>query len=150
VRLTRAFLPVLRRESASHIVNMSSLFGLIAPPGQVAYAASKFALRGFSEALRHELEGSPVSLTVVHPGGVRTMIAANARQYATLTNPQAEAQEKTWRRLLRLRPEDAAEAIARAIERRDKRLVIGDDAKRAALIQRLFPVTYWQILKRAT
>jgi hypothetical protein len=78
------------------------------------------------------------------------MIAANARQYATLTNAQAEAQEKTWRRLLRLRPEDAAEAIARAIERRDKRLVIGDDAKRAALIQRLFPVTYWQILKRAT
>lgn len=79
VRACKAFLPALRREPAAHIVNLSSLFGLIAPAGQVAYAAAKFAVRGFSEALRHELEGGPVTLSVVHPGGVRTAIAQSAR-----------------------------------------------------------------------
>ena len=149
VRMTRAFLPLLRRERAAHIINLSSLFGIIAPPGQVAYAASKYAVRGFSEALRHELEGSPISLTVVHPGGVRTGIAANARRYGS-SNADVETQAKTWDKLLRLSPTVAAEAIAGAIERRDKRLLIGQDAKRATFLQRLFPVNYWRIIKRLT
>ncbi|MCU1328396.1 MAG: acetoin dehydrogenase, partial [Bryobacterales bacterium] len=72
VRMTHAFLPLLKAEPAAHIVNISSIFGVIAPPGQSAYCASKFAVRGFSESLRHELAGSPISLTVVHPGGVKT------------------------------------------------------------------------------
>ncbi|MBJ7500099.1 MAG: SDR family NAD(P)-dependent oxidoreductase, partial [Sphingopyxis sp.] len=74
VRMTRAFLPVLHRSNDARIVNLSSLFGLIAPPGQAAYAASKFAVRGFSDALRKELVGSTVGVTVAHPGGVRTAI----------------------------------------------------------------------------
>jgi short-subunit dehydrogenase len=78
VTLTRALLPVLRANSGSHLVNVSSLFGLIAPPGQVAYVTSKFAVRGFTEALRAELAGS-VGVTVVHPGGIRTRIAETAR-----------------------------------------------------------------------
>ena len=78
---TRAFLPHLSRQREAHIVNLSSIFGIIAPPGQTAYAAAKFAVRGFSESLRHELQmaASPVRLSVVHPGGVATNIARNSR-----------------------------------------------------------------------
>ena len=79
VRMTRAFLPLLQKSEEARIVNVSSLFGLIAPPGQTAYAASKFAVRGFSESLRHELADTRVGVTVVHPGGVATSIAKNAR-----------------------------------------------------------------------
>ncbi len=147
VRMTRAFLPILRREPTAHIVNLSSVLGLIAVPGQVAYAASKFAVRGFSEALRHELLGSPISLTVVHPGGVKTGIAINARHNG-LSNAETEALAKNYERLLRLGPDIAAETIAKAIERREKRLLIGQDAKRASLIQRLFPASYWSIIGR--
>ncbi len=147
VRMTRAFLPLLRREHAAQIVNLSSLFGIIAPPGQVAYAASKFAVRGFSEALRHELEDSPIGVTVVHPGGVRTAIATSARRSA-LSNAESEAEAKIWEKLLRLPAEAAAERITRGIERREKRVLVGQDAQQAAFIQRLFPVGYWTVLAR--
>jgi NAD(P)-dependent dehydrogenase (short-subunit alcohol dehydrogenase family) len=106
VRMTRAFLPVLRREpGAAQIVNLSSVFGIVAPPGQAAYAASKFAVRGFSEALRHELEaeGAKVGVTVVLPGGVRTAIAANARR-GGMDEAERAAQAELWERLLRLPP----------------------------------------------
>lgn len=79
VRMTRAFLPLLKASDDARVVNLSSVFGLIAPPGQTAYAASKFAVRGFSGSLRHELKGSRVGVTVVHPGGVATSIAQRAR-----------------------------------------------------------------------
>src|SRR2546429_5701211 len=75
----RYFLSVLGFEPRTNIVNLSNLFGLVAPPGQAAYAASKFAVRGFTEALRHELEGSRVGVSCVHPGGIRTSIARHAR-----------------------------------------------------------------------
>jgi len=147
VNMTRAFLPLLRREKAAHIANLSSLFGIIAPPGQVAYAASKFAVRGFSEALRHELEGSPVGLTVVHPGGVRTSIAANARR-SGMSNAEVAADAKRWEHLLRLDPAAAAERIVQGIEWREKRVLVGRDAQRAVFVQRLFPVEYWRVLRR--
>lgn len=147
VRMTHAFLPLLRREQAAQLVNLSSAFGLIAPPGQVAYAASKFAVRGFSEALRHELAGSPVGVTVVHPGGVRTGIAANARR-AGMSHAEVAADAKRWEHLLRLDPADAAARIARGIARREKRVLIGRDARQIALVQRLFPVNYWPVLLR--
>lgn len=147
VRMTRAFLPLLRREPAAQLVNLSSIFGIIAPPGQTAYAASKFAVRGFSEALRHELEGSSVGVTVVHPGGVRTAIATSARRTG-LSNAETQAQMEIWAKFLRLDPQDAAERIVRGIERREKRVLVGRDAQRAALIQRLFPVDYWRVLQR--
>ncbi len=149
VRLTKAFMPVLAREPAAHIVNMSSLFGLIAPPGQAAYCASKFALRGFSEALRHELEGSTVSLTVVHPGGVRTEIANSARIPHTIDPDEARLRMKEFNNFLRTPPETAAELIAQAIERRAGRLLIGRDATMAERLQRLFPESYWRFMKRS-
>jgi len=150
VRLTRAFLPVLAREAAAQIVNVSSIFGVIAPPAQTAYAASKFAVRGFSESLRHELQmhGSPVGVTIVHPGGVRTAISENARLAKGLNPEDVQRERANWRSLLALAPEAAAETIAAAIERRDARVLVGKDAKAAALVQRLFPVTYWKHVAR--
>ena len=150
VRLTRAFMPALSRAPAAHIVNMSSLFGLVAPPGQVAYSASKFALRGFSEALRHELEGSSISLTVVHPGGVRTEIANSARVPEKLDPAEVRKGIGAMNKHLRMPPDQAAELIARAIEKRSKRLVIGNDAKLVSILQRLFPAGYWQYVKPKT
>ncbi len=150
VRLTRAFLPVLAREAAAQVVNVSSIFGVIAPPAQTAYAASKFAVRGFSESLRHELEmnGSPVGVTIVHPGGVRTAISENARLAKGLNPEDVQRERANWRSLLALAPETAADVIATAIERRDPRVLVGKDAKAAALVQRLFPVTYWKHVAR--
>ena len=150
VRLTRAFLPVLARESAAQLVNVSSIFGIIAPPAQTAYCASKFAVRGFSESLRHELEmaGSPVGVTIVHPGGVRTSISENARLAKGLDAADVARERANWRSLLALAPEKAAEIIAVAIERREPRVLVGQDAKAAALVQRLFPVTYWKHVAR--
>jgi short-subunit dehydrogenase len=150
VRLTRAFLPVLAREGAAQLVNVSSIFGIIAPPGQTAYAASKFAVRGFSESLRHELamSGSPVGVTIVHPGGVRTAISENARLAKGLDKAQVESERANWRSLLALDPAKAAEIIAVAIERRAPRVLVGNDAKGAAFVQWLFPVSYWKHVAR--
>ena len=88
VHATRAFLPRLEQRREAHIVNLSSIFGIVAPPGQTAYAAAKFAVRGFSESLRHELQTaeSPVRLSVVHPGGVATNIARNSRSGSGVTD----------------------------------------------------------------
>ena len=150
VRLTRAFLPVLAREGAAQLVNVSSIFGIIAPPGQTAYAASKFAVRGFSESLRHELEmsGSAIGVTLVHPGGVRTAISENARMAKGLDTAVVASERANWRSLLALAPAKAAETIAVAIERRAPRVLVGGDAKGAALVQRLFPVSYWKHVAR--
>ena len=150
VRLTRAFLPVLARAPAAQLVNVSSIFGIIAPPGQTAYVASKFAVRGFSESLRHELEmdGSTIGVTLVHPGGVRTAISTNARLSRNLDAAEVEREQASWRSLLVMDPAKAADIIATGIERRTPRVLVGSDARGAALIQRLFPVTYWKHVAR--
>lgn len=150
VRLTRAFLPLLQREDAAQIVNVSSVFGIIAPPGQTAYCAAKFAVRGFSESLRHELEAaaSPVRVTVVHPGGVRTGIAENARAPRGATDEQLAQHKAMWQRVLTLPADQAAATILRGIEARAPRVLVGADAVRAAWVQRLFPVGYWKLAAR--
>ena len=147
VYMTRAFLPVLRRAETGHIVNLSSIFGIVAPAGQVAYSASKYAVRGFSEALRHELQGSTVGVTVVHPGGVRTSVDASARRTG-LSQAEADMQRHISKKLLQLPPEAAAAEIVRGLLRRDKRVLVGRDARQIALMQRLFPVDYWGPLER--
>lgn len=150
VRLTRVFLPLLQQSQAAQIVNMSSIFGIIAPPGQTAYSAAKFAVRGFSEALRHELEAgnSSVRMTLLHPGGVRTGIATSARLPASVTAQEIKLHQKNWQKALRLSPEAAARRILRGIERREPRVLVGDDAVAASWIQRLLPVTYWRWVAR--
>jgi NAD(P)-dependent dehydrogenase (short-subunit alcohol dehydrogenase family) len=148
VRMTRAFLPHLQNSQEARLVNMSSLFGLIAPPGQTAYAASKFAVRGFSESLRHELAGTRIGVTVVHPGGIATSIARNARLPAGLTAEAGARQRKFSDSFLTMPPEIAGETIVRGIEHRRPRILIGSDCKFAALVERLLPVTYWDWLGR--
>jgi short-subunit dehydrogenase len=146
VRMTRAFLPLLAREKAAQLVNVSSIFGIIAPPGQTAYCSSKFAVRGFSESLRHELEmaGATVGVTLVHPGGVRTAIAESARLAEGLSEAEIADNLATWRGVLTLPPEDAARRIVRAIAARERRVLVGRDAVQAAWLQRLLPVGYWK------
>ena len=146
VRLTRAFMPLLKANDEARLVNLSSLFGLISPPGQTAYAASKFAVRGFSNALRYELEGSNVGVTVVHPGGVATKIADNARRPAGTSNADVNEQIERARRVLTMPPAQAGEIIVKAVERNAARVLVGRDAKMMALLERLAPVSYWNIL----
>jgi NADP-dependent 3-hydroxy acid dehydrogenase YdfG len=148
VRMTRAFLPVLKASDDARIVNLSSIFGIIAAPGQTAYAAAKFAVRGFSNALMQELEGSQVGVTVVHPGGVATQIANHARMPRSAKPEQVAASLARAKEALTLAPEIAGETIVHAIERRRRRLLVGGDANTAALIERLAPVSYPAILSR--
>jgi len=148
VRMTRAFLPLLRAADEARIVNISSLFGLIAPPGQTAYCASKFAVRAFSESLRRELEaeGSTVGVTVVHPGGVATSIAENARIPKGINDAEIEERKKKFKKFLRMPPAEAGETIVRGAERGKARVIVGSDAKFAALIERIAPVSYWKFI----
>ena len=130
VHSTRAFLPHLAAQPEAHIVNLSSIFGIIAPPGQTAYAAAKFAVRGFSESLRHELQtaNSPVRLTVVHPGGVATNIARNSRTGTGVTDnaQRAEAIER-FDKVAKTTPQAAALRIIQGIEKNKPRILIGEE-----------------------
>jgi len=148
VRMTRAFMPMLHASDDARVVNLSSIYGVVAPPEQTAYSASKFAVRGLSEALRHELNGSRIGVTVVHPGGVATSIAENARIPAGVTEEEIAKRREKYRKLLRMPPEIAGETIVRGIEQRKERILIGSDAKIISLIARLLPVSYWKVLLR--
>jgi short-subunit dehydrogenase len=151
VHATRAFLPQLARQREAHIVNLSSLFGLIAPPGQTAYAAAKFAVRGFSESLRHELQmaASPVKLSVVHPGGVSTNIVRNSRAGSGVTDNARRAEMiERFDTIAKTTPAAAALKIIAGIERNAPRILIGNDARMMDLLQRLRPGTYWSVLAR--
>jgi NAD(P)-dependent dehydrogenase (short-subunit alcohol dehydrogenase family) len=149
VRMTRAFLPLLKASDEARIVNLSSLYGLVSPPGQAAYSASKFAVRGFSNALRHELARTSVGISVVHPGGVATSIATNARVPANVPPEEVERGKKFAQAMLRMPPARAGEIIVRGIERRQARILVGNDAKIVALLERIAPVGYWNFLRKA-
>lgn len=145
---TMFFMPYLEREPSAHIVNISSIFGMIAPPGQAAYCASKFAVRGFTEALRHELEGTNIAVSVVHPGGVKTNIANSARIAANTVHSPDEIERRLKRinrNLSTTSPERAAEIIINGIKGRRVRIIVGPDAKILSWIQRIFPKRYFAI-----
>ena len=151
VRGTRAFLPQLATRREAHIVNLSSIFGIIAPPGQTAYCAAKFAVRGFSESLRHELAmaKSPIRLSVVHPGGVATSIARNSRSGVGMTDNARRAQSiERFEAVAKTTPAAAALRIIAGIEKNQPRILIGNDARFMDLLQRLRPGTYWNVLAR--
>jgi short-subunit dehydrogenase len=148
---TRAFLPHLSGRPAAHIVNLSSIFGIIAPPGQTAYCAAKFAVRGFSESLRHELAmaNSSVKLSVVHPGGVSTNIARNSRTGTGVTDNARRAQSiDRFDAMAKTTPAAAARRIIEGIEKNQPRILIGNDARFMDLLQRFRPSTYWAVLAR--
>ncbi len=148
VRMCKAFLPAMKARPVAHIVNISSLFGLVAPPGQTAYCAAKFGLRGFSESLRHELGETNVGVTVVHPGGIRTSIALSARIPVGVNSTELQEQMQKFNAFLTTEPADAARTILDGVAKGSPRVLIGADARRGDLLQRLMPGTYWKIMKR--
>lgn len=148
VNMTRAWLPKLQARPDAWIINVSSIFGIIAPPKQTAYCASKFAVRGFSESLRRELAGTNVGLSTVHPGGVKTAIAKNSR-IAEHRDVDPEEHKKNLKRLEKqfiTTPEDAAATILDGVRRRKPRIVVGKDARMLAQFVRIFPVTHLEKL----
>lgn len=142
----RNFLSILRQQPRAHIVNVSSIYGLISPAGQTAYCASKFAVRGFTEALLHELAGTNVGISCVHPGGIRTPIAKNARVGAGVHPSIRDSNLALFERVATLSPDEAAARIVRGIKRNEPRILIGNDAIRLDRLQRLMPVRYWKIV----
>ncbi|MFD7654508.1 SDR family NAD(P)-dependent oxidoreductase [Actinosynnema sp. NPDC059797] len=148
VALTRLFLPSLLESPGSHVVNVSSLFGLIAPPGQAAYSASKFALRGFTEALRHELTGRGVGVTSVHPGGIRTRIAESARVASGADAAEAAEGKARFAKLLTYPADKAAERILTGVEQRRGRVLIAWSAVVPDVLARLFPASYMTVVDR--
>ncbi|MDU0288002.1 SDR family oxidoreductase [Saccharothrix longispora] len=148
VALTRLLLPTLLASPGSHVVNVSSLFGLIGPPGQTAYSTSKFGLRGFSESLRHELADRGVGVTSVHPGGIRTRIAETARVAAAASEADAEAGKAGFAKLLTYPADKAAERILAGVEKRKGRVLIAWTAVVPDLLARLFPTSYMAVMNR--
>lgn len=151
---SRAFLPHLEAAGAGHIVNISSVLGLIAVPSLSAYTASKFGIRGFSEALRMELElnNSPISVTTVHPGGIKTNIGKSAR-YEGTASARVGSQESAaalFERVATTSPERAAKTIVGAIRANKRKLRIGADAVAIDWMQRFLPRGYQRLLVAAT
>jgi NAD(P)-dependent dehydrogenase (short-subunit alcohol dehydrogenase family) len=134
------FLPLLEREPDARIVNISSVFGLFGPPGQSAYCSSKYAVRGFSECLREELRATNVKVTCVHPGGIATRIAENARAGSAANTTEFAQARQRFAKVAITTPEEAARVIVKGITGNKDRVLIGNDAKRINLMQRLFPV----------
>lgn len=143
---TKLFLPILRRQKSAHIVNVSSVFGLVAPPGNAAYAASKFAVRGFTEALRHEMRNFNVAVSCVFPGGIATDIAVAGRVGAGVDPIQKEESVNVHVATAKTTPEQAAEIIVEGIKRRDPHIYIGADAHQISLISRLFPRRWLSVM----
>lgn len=147
---TKAFLPHLRAAQEGHIVNVSSVFGLISVPSQSAYNAAKFAVRGFTDALRMELdiERCGVSCTTVHPGGIKTNIARNARvdEESAVFAGGRDRLVQRFERSSPTTPESAARQILRAVVRDRRRVLVGPDAKFIDLVSRLPAGLYQRVL----
>ncbi|MHA7280597.1 SDR family NAD(P)-dependent oxidoreductase [Arthrobacter sp. MDT2-2] len=148
VLLTHRLLP--RISPGGHIVNVSSLFGLVGPKGQTAYSSSKFALRGFTEALRNELLPRGIGTTSVHPGGIRTDIARNARIGGTLSEAEVRKAKDDFDKLLTFPADQAAELILGAVKARKPRLLIGLSAKVPDVVARVAPMSFGTLERRAT
>ncbi len=145
---TAYFLPLLRKEKRAHIVNTSSLLGFFGAAGQSAYCASKFAVRGFTESLHHELLGTNVGVTCVHPGFVRTAIAASAKEGARAGVKLRAQSIARFEKVARTAPEVAAAKILRGVARNKARILIGTDAYFVDIWQRLKPASYWNLLAK--
>ncbi len=143
---TQAFLPLLRRVDEAHLINISSIFGIVGVPTQGAYNASKFAVRGYSEALRIELAGSSVGVSCVHPGGIRTQISANARVAEENVKQSKQSFTRQFDKLARTSAEDAASIILKGVQRGKVRILVGGDARFMDLVARLFPSRYERVL----
>jgi len=152
---TKAFLPHLRASGEGHVVNTSSLFGLLGFPGQSTYNASKFAVRGFTEALRIELDmmNAPVSASSVHPGGIKTNIARAARMNESVLDLGVKKLEDSHLKIekqFRVTADDAADIILRGVQKNARRILVGTDARIYDIVQRIVPSSYqWLVIKAA-
>ncbi|HET8704907.1 MAG TPA: SDR family NAD(P)-dependent oxidoreductase, partial [Pseudomonadales bacterium] len=146
---TKIFLPHLKTRPEAHIVNISSVFGIIAVPTQSAYNASKFAVKGFTECLKQELADTSVGVTCVHPGGIKTNIVRNGRMYTDQFGEASDAGKMAaeFEKMARTTPEQAAKDIYDAILGKEERVLIGADARVIDLMQRLFPTRYPKIIR---
>ncbi len=144
---TKEFLPLIKQAGEGYVINISSLFGLVSQPTQSAYNATKFAVRGFTESLIQELEleNSKVGALCVHPGGIRTNIANSARSNESLNRLGLSTND--FNRFLRCPPEEAARQILAAVQNKQRRLLIGYDAKALDLVQRFLPTHYSKVIQ---
>jgi NAD(P)-dependent dehydrogenase (short-subunit alcohol dehydrogenase family) len=144
---TQAFLPHFLKRGSGHVANVSSIFGLIGVPSQSAYNAAKYAVLGFSEALRHEMVEHNVGVTVIHPGGINTNIVRHAR---LSQGPNAEAEHEEaiikFQELTMTQPDKAAQIILKAIRKNKARVLVGPDALFVDFIRRIAPVKYLSLL----
>jgi NAD(P)-dependent dehydrogenase (short-subunit alcohol dehydrogenase family) len=145
---TRAYLPILQRQDFGAIVNTSSVFGLVGWPTQSAYCASKAAVKGYTESLRHELRGTGVTAIAVHPGGIATNIVVNARFHVDdRGNTDHEALKQDFMKVARTTPDKAAETIQKGLEKGKERILIGPDAALLSGLVRAMPVRYYNVIK---
>ena len=144
----KVFLPILKEQDSAHIVNISSVFGMVAPPEQTAYCSSKFAVRGFTESLRHELEETNISVSSVHPGGIKTNIARNSRIGKDTPADYKDQGVKFFDKVAQTSPEKAAEVIVKGIKAKNPRILIGADAQAINFVSRLFPKKYLKVIEK--
>ncbi|WP_455904294.1 SDR family NAD(P)-dependent oxidoreductase [Microbacterium sp.] len=147
VSITKALLPALRAAPAAHISHLASVYALAAPAGRIPYSLSKFAVRGFSEALRHELEGTSVTVGAVYPAGVRTGIILHGRYAAAIDPAVAARAAAAQAAMYHTEPTDAAALIVQATERRRARTMVGREARLIDVLARLAPTGYWRVMR---
>lgn len=148
VSITKALLPALRAAPAAHITHLASVYALAAPAGRIPYSLSKFAVRGFSEALRHELDGTSVTVGAVYPAGVRTGIILHGRYAAAIEPAVAARAAAAQAAMYHTEPADAAALIVRATERRRARTMVGREARLIDVLTRIAPSSYWRVMRR--
>ncbi len=140
---TKLFMPQMLERNSGHIVNISSVFGLFGVRSQSAYCASKFAVRGYSDSVRVELDGTGVNMTVVHPGGIQTNIVRNIRyKLQGQDAPSRDDMIAGFDQVTPTSPKGAAETIINGIEKNNPRVLIGPDARRIDFWQRLIPARF--------
>lgn len=147
---TRAFLPILVEQGDGVIVNTSSVYGLMAVPNQSAYCAAKFAVRGYTDSLRHELRGTGVTAISVHPGGVNTNIVRNSRIKVDPNGPSKDDLAEQFAAITMTEPDKAAEVIHRGVEQGKARILIGPDAFMFDKLSRIAPASAYNIAESVT
>ena len=148
VNITQALLPALRRSPTAHITHLVSVYGLAAPAGRIPYAMSKYAVRGFTEALRHELAGSSVTVGAIYPAGVKTGIILHGRYAASIDPAIAQRAAAAQAKMYHTDPADAAATIVDATLKRRTRTMVGREARLVDVLTRVSPRHYWQIMRR--
>lgn len=147
---SKLFLPDLKQRPEAAIINLSSIFGVIAVPTQGIYNASKFAVKGFTEALRQELSNTNILVAGVHPGGVKTNIINNSRvKTSPLGSTSKQKLAKSFSKMAKTTPEQAAEIIINGIRKKQRRILVGKDAKMFDVLQRLLPTRYTDVFAKA-